>query len=99
MLPIYREPFGLPLRWQDEQSVLPSAVTAYSNNKASDDQIKLVRQYLEYYIKAPCWSANIATDEDKENFKKLIERVETLKTTQEILDWIYECLDWGIDPL
>ena len=99
MMPIYREPFGLPLRWQDEQSVLPSAVTAYFNNKASDEQIKLVRQYLEYYIKAPCWSANIATEEDKVNFNKLIERVEALKTTQEILDWIYACLDWGIDPL
>lgn len=99
MTPIYREPFGLPLRWQAEQSVLPSAVMAYFNNKASDAQIKLVRKYLEYYIKAPCWLANIANEEDKEKFNKLIERVETLKTTQEILDWVYACLDWGIDPL
>src|SRR5256885_9967325 len=70
--PMYREPFGLPFRWQDEQSTLPEAVKAYFNRQATEEQIRLVTQYLEYYISAPCWIDNIDRKSTRLNSSHLV---------------------------
>lgn len=100
MLNLYRAPLGLPLRWQDEQSGrLPEAVKAFFGYRASEEQLKLVIAYCQYYIKAPCWASNAFEDEAKSALAQLRESAEALKDADGILDWIYECLKIGIDPL
>jgi len=106
--PIYRPPFGLPLRWQDDESgVLPSAVRAYIDDrlggcKATPEQIELVRDYLQHFICAPCWNESARNDEElAATLIKL--RIDVVKkhvsTADEIYAWIHRCLDIGIDPL
>jgi len=94
----YRPPLGLPLRWQDEQSgELPAAIMAYFHHKEQPMlrlQIKLVLDYLRYYIHAPCWMYD-----PPEELAELRSRVETLSTEEEIDAWIQDCLEIGIDPL
>lgn len=53
---IYLPPVGGPLYWRNEESgVLPAAVSAYLHHTATISQLKLLSEYLEYYIHAPCW--------------------------------------------
>lgn len=100
ILKFYRPPLGLPLRWQDEQSgVLPNAIKAFFKNEANEEQISLVKAWLKYYIDAPCWIKNATEDETRTAMATLRETVEALKEANEILDWIYKCLELGIDPL
>lgn len=108
MMPaFYRPPLMLPLRWQDEQSgTLVAAVQAFfghQEDRTSEltlEQFRLVRHYLAYYIHAPCWEA--ATQGDEENLQTLEDlrsRVGQCKSSQQLADWILECLEIGIDPL
>ena len=99
---IYRQPWGGPLRWQDDVTgVLPQAVCAFLDEQgqggkpAKAEQVELVRDYCEYYINAPCW----ATEGAEHRFADLRERIKTLKTVQEVAAWIVDCLQVGIDPL
>jgi len=96
---VYREPFNVPLRWQDEQSDLPAAITAFIQYGAdrrapspTAEQLELVRAYCEYYIAAPCWK----TDEE---FEVLRTHIKALKSFEEIDTWIHDALKVGIDPL
>ncbi len=100
--PIYREPYGLPLRWQDDQTgELPAAVLAYFEKKPlTPRQFTLVRAYVIHYICAPCW--DMGCDGDEEGIRTLMglrEKANKLQKQDEILPWIYQCLDVGIDPL
>lgn len=93
---------GGPLRWQDDVSgVLPSAVFAFFRYGAkesaippTEEQLGLVREYMEYYINAPCWEQGEFRELDQ-----LREKVLTLKTAQDLHDFIYACMEIGIDPL
>ena len=97
----YHSSLGLPLRWQDEQSMrLPNAVLAYLENRTQgtpirQDEVELLRDYLQYYIAAPCWSI----EGMEEEMARLRERVATLASAEEIEAWICECLNVGMDPL
>jgi hypothetical protein len=62
MIPvIYLFPYGTPLYWGNEQSgQLPAAVVAFlaestGDGTCSEEQRRLVIEYLKYYIAAPCW--------------------------------------------
>jgi len=98
----YRAPLMLPLRWQDEQSgVLPTAVLAFLDHgikqrstPPTEEQLKLICGYLKYYIDAPCWQQG-----DTEELDKLRKKAKTLKTGQDINDFIWDCMEIGIDPL
>jgi len=54
-----------------------------------------MRDYLEHYIKAPCWDTPVF----EAKLKQLREAAQTLRTVEEIHDWIHKCLDIGMDPL
>lgn len=70
----YREPLGLPLRWQDDVSgELPAAVRAFTDYQCwvlapelrlppvpppTPDQWTLLVDWLIHFICAPCWSEN-----------------------------------------
>jgi hypothetical protein len=97
----YRLPFGLPLRWQDEQSgELSRAIEAYLDNRISgetvtDAQITLVRDYIVYYIDAPCWNQEEFVDE----LRGLRSSARELDSATEISEWIGKAMDIGLDPL
>ena len=101
----YREPLGLPLRGSDEQTVLPAAIRAYldaalNGTEMDVAQFLLVRDWLRYYINAPCWFiGDIEPDDYQEELSKLRKSVTELKAVEDIKAWIVECLDLGIDPL
>jgi hypothetical protein len=88
---------AFPLNWRDEQSgVLPAAVMAYLENKATGEQLELVANFINYYIHAPVW--DIPDNAFEDELKQLRESSKTLKTQQEIHEWIYKSMDIGLDP-
>jgi hypothetical protein len=94
---IYLPPTGGPLYWRNEQSgVLPAAVTAFIHKQADVDQLKLVAQYIEYYIHAPCW--NQAENGFADELANLRESSKTLLNEHDIFVWIFKALEIGIDP-
>ena len=97
----YRPPLAAPLRWQDDQTgELPAAVMAYFDRKQTPEQLELVRDYCQYYINAPCWDNNPYNDEEnRRELREVREAIKRVKTHKELNDWIYQCLDMGIDPL
>lgn len=92
-------PYG-PVRWQDDTTgILPTAMLAYFEKKQTSEQFDLVREYGEYYINAPCWDWNPhLTEEGKAELEQVRSQIKTVKTEQDMLDWIHACLDLGIDP-
>jgi hypothetical protein len=103
---MYRER-GAPLRWQDDVTgILPAAINAFlaeglGGPPALPWQIELVRDYMAYYINAPCWQIGNEEDTPKlfKTFADLRERIKSLRTSSEIAGWIIDCLNLGIDPL
>lgn len=103
----YRSPLGLPLYWKDEQSgVLPAAIWAFINHKVDSaepptvDQIKLIRDYLAYYINAPCWENNCEGNNEMADI--LIEArgmAGKIETAVDIDRFISKCMEIGLDPL
>ena len=93
---------GGPLRWQDDVTgVLPRAVMAFvnyggkqSNVPPTEQQLGLVREYMEYYVNAPCWRQGDAHELDV-----LREKIQTLHTVEDLDNFIHECLRIGLDPL
>ena len=98
----YQPPLGLPFSWRDEQSgELARAVMAYlehctDNRTVTDAQIVLVRDYLQYYVSAPCWDH---TGGFQSELKHLRSTIRDCQTATEIHDWIHQALDIGMDPL
>jgi hypothetical protein len=97
---------GAPLNWQDEVSgVLPAAVKAYLDNRIdgkplAEHQFEIVRAFMEYFIKAPCWDDNPHLDDEmRAELAGLRRDAETLRTPEEVGAWIHRCLDLGLDPL
>lgn len=97
----YRDPFGLPLRWQDEQSgKLPEAVNAFWHQQATEAQLALVSAYLRYYINAPCWDMGTAGYEDGQHkLAKAREKAASLQSAEDMNEFLSMCLEMGIDPL
>ena len=101
----YVPPRGGPLYWRNEQSgVLPDAIWAFINFQAdrtnpepTERQLKICRAYLDYYIFAPCW--DFPDNAFAEELSALREKVKNLQTPDDISQWIFKCLELGIDPL
>lgn len=105
----YLLPLGGPLNWGDEQSgVLVKAVMAYLNHKETPmfrPHMKILVEYLRYYIHAPCWDENPHHDSETRaqlaDMRKRILAIQNgpLGDEREIERWIMDCLEMGIDPL
>jgi hypothetical protein len=97
----YKPPLGLPFYWEDEVSgELRKAIHAYLDHATdgkpfTDAQLELMRDYLEHWINAPCWNSEVFESE----LKHLRESAKTLRTAEQIHDWIHEALEIGMDPL
>ncbi len=96
-------PHGLPLYWRDKQSgALPAAVKAFLDNQTvggeiSAEQITLVREYIDHYVNAPCWTAWESGPFHELNL--LRDRVDGLLTPDAIHQWLMDALEIGMDPL
>jgi len=99
--PPYRPPLGLPANWRDDVSgALPALVMAYHRAALGEGppltaaQLALLREYLAYFIHAPCWR-----DCNGGEIARLRRDIGRAQTIAAIDDWIAACLDVGIDPL
>lgn len=104
----YREPMGLPLNWRDDVTgELPAAVMRYYGFKVGEaaepdqKQIELIRDYLVYYIEAPCWLAKLVEGEPGElaALAELRKQAREISSAEDIHRFIWACLDVGMDPL
>lgn len=95
----YVQPHGVPVKWQDEQTgTLPNAIKSYFAHMTDGSkpfqgvQFALVRDWLRYYISAPCWKV------EGNELEELRGSVMTLKTPEEMAAWVMRCVNIGIDP-
>ena len=65
----------------------------------SAEQIKLLRDYLVYYIKAPCWKNNPHADsEEFAAIDRLTEQAQNISCRKDIEQFAQDCLQLGLDP-
>jgi hypothetical protein len=101
-LPGYQPPWGTPLYWRNEQTVLPAAMLAYINHAAfpkqyptpSAEQLALVIGFLRYFIDAPCW-----VDPASLWLPRLRNQAKQMRSVEDVNRWINQCLKFGLDPL
>ena len=95
-------PLGTPLYWRNDQSdELSRSIEAYMQNRTDGtpinrEQIMLLREYLEYYVNAPCWEVGGEIDDELRDLRRII----TMCTSAFRIDtWIHRALEIGMDPL
>lgn len=96
--PTYIGDIQQPLYWRDERSgVLKEALERYvywaadpKSIKPDEAQFYLIKQYLRYWINAPCWRGELSD---------LRTSIETVRRVEDIEPFLDKCLEWGIDPL
>src|SRR5262245_19430402 len=91
-----------PKYWMYETGgLLVPAVERYLRDEPAQPMDEaLIVAYLRQWIGSPVWSHN--PHMDAESGRKLFElraRVGTLRTRQDIGQWLHDALDIGIDPL
>lgn len=98
----YRPPHGLPLYWRDETSGQLSAaifrylsfVTKKASTPPTEEQIWLIRCYLEHFIMAPCW-----VDYGDNSVSELRKAVNDINSVEAIKDWLRKALEIALDPI
>ncbi len=95
---------GTPLTWRDDiTGQLQAAFMAYLNHTPAPKQLQLVIAYLQYHIHAPCWleTCPLGTlDEDmKTEIQALRELSLTLKTIDDVHQYLYRAAEIGLNPL
>lgn len=108
--PMY--PSGLYLSYQNEQwqcdikDDLVKAIKNYFSFKVdgkpelSEYEKELLFEYLVYQINAPCWEwANIDNAEGICKLEKLRKKADEINTIDQVSDYIFDCMDIGLDPL
>lgn len=98
----YRPLQGLPLYWRDETSgQLSAAIFRYLNfvtqkvsTPPTDEQIWLIRCYLEHFIMAPCW-----VDYGDNSVSELRETVQDVNSVEAISNWLHKASEIALDPL
>lgn len=97
--------YGSPLRWQYHRSkelreavfVLTNHWSAPHKNPAPNSQeIARIREYLIYFVNAPCW---LLSNLPIAQFDALKITVANIKAVEDINHWINRCWDIGLDPL
>lgn len=100
---------GLPLRWQDDQTGdLKNAVMHYlawgagkRQDPPGDEAFEILREYVIYHIKAPCWR-DVQAGQDPgmaRDIERLIEKAEEILTLEDVAEHMNKCLELGLDPL
>lgn len=104
----YHEVLETPIRWQDAPvEGLPEAIRAFfaywtnKSNTLTEEHLALVIQWCQYYIQAPCWmmsAIRLGTPDQVARTQFLVNQSRDLKTFDSVRDWVYLCLNMGIDP-
>lgn len=73
---------------------------AYGKNNLEENDFELIRQYIIYHIHAPIWMMNPYMDEFQENpIAILRNQALEIKDWDDVRDYLYAALDWGLYPL
>jgi hypothetical protein len=89
--PIYLPPTNGPLYWADEASgVLRSAVWAFFHRQEDARQLRVIIEYVQYWVNAPCWAGP--------GLQGLREAAATMRTRADVEGVVRRGLRLGIDP-
>jgi len=99
---VYTPPHGVPMHWANEKTgVFRAAITAYY--EAADpagtlvyldaNAFNLVREYVHYFLSAPCW-----TIQPLER-TLILSAIASAETPEALARLVQKALDWGIDVL
>lgn len=102
----YRPEFSqTPFYWKDfhqrhmGSGLIVEVISAYITNHREEPGLEnfgILKEYLAYYINAACWSD---VDPKSGKLDLLREKIKEASTVKDIREWIYNCLDIGLDPL
>jgi hypothetical protein len=100
---------GVPVHWHDDRTgELPAAVMHYLAWATGDredcpqgEAFELLREYMVYHSKAPCWLEVAAGHgpEMAKDIRLLVEKAEGILNLADVGKYLEACLDVGIDPL
>jgi hypothetical protein len=95
---------GTPLNWRDDVTgTLPAVMMTFleKRKETPSEQLQMVIAFLQYHIHAPCWLGEPLNpdEETKEEILALRELSLTLKTFEDVHQYIHRAMDIGIDPL
>lgn len=95
---------GTPLYWGDDVTGrLRAAIMGYLNQAPTEEELKKVIAYIQYHIHAPCWLETSPfgdhDDEIDQEIKALRALSLTLKTVQDVNEYIERALYIAMDPL
>ena len=65
---------------------------AGQGEKPTDEQVKLLIQYVQYHISAPCWARDVP------GFSGIKEKTDDLRSLEDIEQYIAESVEIGLDP-
>ncbi|MEO1808037.1 MAG: hypothetical protein AAFU33_24715 [Bacteroidota bacterium] len=52
----YKMPLGLPIHYSRISPTEETVMSYYLGDKLSEEQIRIMREFLIYYLHAPCWT-------------------------------------------
>jgi hypothetical protein len=104
-------PNGLPLTyknamaWQgNSREMVEEAVHRYYSYALKKipalppQDSEIIMQYITYYIHAPVWEMTTA-EAFEDELKELRRKADEMKSIDELPEFIYGCLEIGLDPL
>lgn len=94
--PDYPYPFDVPMPprfWMEEQTgALAEAVELYFQGDAVDNaQLKLIQIYLKQYLERAVMTGDAPR-------QKLVTRIQKLRSTRQIEEFVDELAEWGVEP-
>lgn len=104
---------SMPLNWRNEQSgLLAAAMTRFirfvsgaENAVIGIDELELVRAYLAYFLRAPCWiwhdidgDGMTGPGAGRRRMGRVLDAVRAARSPRELYAAAVRAQDWGIDP-
>jgi len=102
----YPAPLGTPFPWKNMSPTSSVVKSYYTGHKLTggpldEEDIKILREYLIYFIHAPCWTNIAMKTEDEEYCNTLLNRRKEsfeLYTVDKISEYLNTLLEFGLDP-
>ncbi len=93
---------GCPFNWQDDSTgQLRKAFIAFCGRYQTPRQLQMVIAYLQHHIHAPCWleQRHLVVWRTRSKILNLRKLSLTLKTADEVRQYLRQAAEIGLDPL